>query len=90
MRIDPTIEIGEEFNLDNVAKEIRNKLLAKHPNLKVLLKLGSRGSAMITTDIVVQGNSVTALNPQVLKDYTIVDTVGAGDCFTGAFAVRHS
>lgn len=30
------------------------------------------------------------LNPQVLKHYKIIDTVGAGDCFTGAFAVKHS
>ena len=30
------------------------------------------------------------LNPQVLKDYKIIDTVGAGDCFTGAFTVKHS
>lgn len=29
-------------------------------------------------------------NEEVLKDFKIVDTVGAGDCFTGAFAVKHS
>ena len=34
--------------------------------------------------------TITMLNPQVLKDYKIIDTVGAGDCFTGAFAVKHS
>jgi len=33
---------------------------------------------------------VTAINPNVLQDYKIIDTVGAGDCFTGAFAVKHS
>jgi ribokinase len=38
----------------------------------------------------VKGEVVTAINPQVLHDYKIIDTVGAGDCFTGAFAVRHS
>jgi sugar/nucleoside kinase (ribokinase family) len=29
-------------------------------------------------------------NEEVLKDFKIIDTVGAGDCFTGAFAVKHS
>lgn len=56
----------------------------------MLLKLGSKGSAIVTSDLLVRGEVVTALNPTVLKDYTIIDTVGAGDCFTGAFAVKHS
>jgi len=34
--------------------------------------------------------TVSTLNPKALDAYKIVDTVGAGDCFTGAFAVRHS
>ena len=34
--------------------------------------------------------AVSKVNPKVLQDYKIVDTVGAGDCFTGAYAVRHS
>jgi sugar/nucleoside kinase (ribokinase family) len=33
---------------------------------------------------------VTSINSKILEDYKIIDTVGAGDCFTGAFAVRHS
>jgi ribokinase len=90
LRIDPTMQIGEEFVLEDAAQEIRSKLLASYPNLKVLLKLGSKGSAIITTDLAVQGHSATAINSEVLKDYKIVDTVGAGDCFTGAFAVKHS
>lgn len=45
---------------------------------------------MITCKHAVMGPSVTAVNPKVLDNYKIVDTVGAGDCFTGAFAVRHS
>jgi ribokinase len=56
----------------------------------VLLKLGSKGSAIITKDISSWGKTVTMVNPQVLKDYKIIDTVGAGDCFTGAFTVKHS
>jgi sugar/nucleoside kinase (ribokinase family) len=90
LRLDPTIEIGEHFSLEVAAEEIRKKLISKHPNLKVLLKLGSKGSAIITPELAVQGDVVTSLNPDVLKDFKIVDTVGAGDCFTGAFSVRHS
>ena len=29
-------------------------------------------------------------NKKILSEFPIVDTVGAGDCFTGAFAVKHS
>jgi ribokinase len=56
----------------------------------VLLKLGSKGSAIITKDIFVKGEVVTHINHGILNDYKIIDTVGAGDCFTGAFAVKHS
>jgi sugar/nucleoside kinase (ribokinase family) len=76
--------------LELITKEIRSKLLAKHPNLRVLLKLGSKGSAIITSSVFVRGDVVTSINKDILKDYKIIDTVGAGDCFTGAFAVRHS
>lgn len=33
---------------------------------------------------------VTKTNHEILKKYKIFDTVGAGDCFTGAFAVKLS
>ena len=62
----------------------------KHPALKILLKLGSQGAAVVTADTAVRGESVTMLFPDVLKSHKIIDTVGAGDCFTGAFVVRHS
>ena len=29
------------------------------------------------------------INPAVLNDYKIIDTTGAGDCFTAAFFVRY-
>ena len=71
-------------------EEIRIKLIKKHPKLKVLLKLGSKGSAMVTDKHFVLGPVPSEINPKVLEDFKIVDTVGAGDCFTGAFAVIHS
>lgn len=91
MRLDSSIVIEEgKLDLPAIAGEIRSKLIAKHPNLRVLLKLGSKGSAIITSEVLVRGDVVTGLNPAILQDYSIIDTVGAGDCFTGAFAVRHS
>jgi sugar/nucleoside kinase (ribokinase family) len=30
----------------------------------------------------------TKINPSVLKSYKIIDTVGAGDCFTSAFCTK--
>lgn len=89
-RIDETIKITKDLHIDEIATELRQKLLAKHPNLKVLLKLGSKGSAIVTSTVQVRGDVVTAINPAVLEEYKIIDTVGAGDCFTAAFAVRHS
>ena len=91
LRLDSSIVIEEgKVDLPVIANEIRSKLLTKHANLRVLLKLGSKGSAIITSEVVVKGDVVTAINPSILQEYSIVDTVGAGDCFTGAFAVRHA
>jgi ribokinase len=91
LRLDSSIVIPEDkLDLEAIAGEIRGKLLAKHPSLKVLLKLGSKGSAIVTSEVLVRGEVVTSINKSVLADYRIIDTVGAGDCFTGAFAVRHS
>ena len=44
----------------------------------------------MSRDEFVEGPVTTASNPQVLKDYNIIDTVGAGDCFTASYVVRHS
>ena len=52
--------------------------------------MGSRGSAVISIDKFIRGQVVVQVNPAIINDYKIIDTVGAGDCFTGAFAVRHS
>jgi len=84
------LRIDESINKENVVEEIRKKLIEKHPNLRVLLKLGSHGASIITKDYYVQCEVATKVNPHVLDEYKIIDTVGAGDCFTGAFAVRHS
>lgn len=45
---------------------------------------------MVTTHHYVQAEVATKANPAVLEEYKIIDTVGAGDCFTGAYAVKHA
>lgn len=56
----------------------------------MLLKMGSHGARIITQTIDVSVTVVTKLNPEVSKEYQIVNTVGAGDCFTSAFVIRFS
>ncbi len=52
--------------------------MTKFPNLTFILKMGSKGSRFISNTHDVYANVATALNPNILKDYTIIDTVGAG------------
>ena len=82
------LRIQADIDISNPAEEIRTKILNKYPNLKVLLKLGSKGSAIITKEHFVEVPVVTTSNPAILENYKIEDTVGAGDCFTGAFMVK--
>lgn len=58
--------------------EIRTKLIAKYPNLTFVLKMGSKGSRVITDKHDVYVNVITKLNKHVREDYKIIDTVGAG------------
>ena len=53
------------------------------------MKLGSNGSAYISKLKEIKMKTVTELNPSILKEYKIIDTTGAGDCFTAAFSVRY-
>lgn len=58
--------------------------------MTIVLKLGSKGSAVLSKDQFIMVKSVTELKPEILKEHKIVDTTGAGDCFTSAFCVRYS
>jgi len=69
---------------------IKDVLLKRNPNLKVLLKLGSKGCEMITKDYDIPMSVVGTYNKQIMEDYKIVNTTGAGDCFTAAFMVKYS
>jgi len=50
---------------------------------EVLVKLGSKGSMLAQKTL--DGVSIT--RQQVIKAEKVVDTTGAGDCFTAAYAV---
>lgn len=82
------LRIAPGLNIEDPVAEIRGKIISKYPKLKVLLKLGSKGSTLITDKIHIHGDVATKLNKKVLEKYKIVDTVGAGDCFTSAFCVK--
>lgn len=69
--------LGVPFG-DNIVEIVRSKLLNKYPKLKVLLKLGAQGCAIITTDTYVKCPAITHYNENILKDYKIVDVTGAG------------
>ncbi len=74
--------------MDNPVETIRSKIISKYPGLKVLLKLGVKGSKLITDKFEIHANVATKINPSVLQKYKIIDTVGAGDCFTSAYCVK--
>lgn len=61
-----------------------------HPNLRVLLKQGEFGSTMFYKgeDGHVQETHKPAYDFKDFPELKLVDTTGAGDCFTGAFAVK--
>ena len=58
------------------------KLFEKHGNLRLLMKEGSAGATLIRTGV---SEHCDAYEPS--STYQIVDTTGAGDTFTAAYAV---
>lgn len=58
--------------------------------MRVLLKLGSKGCNFISNTLNIEMPSAPGFNENILNDYKIVDTTGAGDCFTGAFFVKYN
>lgn len=53
------------IDVDNPIEEVRTKIIGKYPNLKVILKLGTKGSKIITDKIHVHGDVATKINPKV-------------------------
>ena len=59
-------------------KRLRDELLSKYENLNVVLKLGEHGSMFVNQDLRIYMPAVTQFFPQILEDYKIIDTTGAG------------
>jgi ribokinase len=83
------IKNGTEFDLFsdesviNVCNTIRDE--SGNKTLEFLIKLGSKGSLFLTNE-----NKIYRQKAINLNSYKIIDTTGAGDCFTGAFVGKYS
>lgn len=77
---------NEKVDVDNLKKTV----LDKHKNLRLLIKLGSKGSQFISNTIEdLKVPAVTEMNKRILQENDIVDTTGAGDCYTAAFFTKY-
>ncbi len=84
--------IGKKLNGDNLDKDIET-FLRQYPTMKLLLKKGEFGSALYYLEDPSKPDtspmhliSKPAYDFSNFPDLKLVDTTGAGDCFTGAFA----
>lgn len=71
-------DMSEEDHIESMAENF--------PNLNILLKLGADGSSYIHLKKESEDLTVKAVSDH--KGKSIIDTTGAGDTFTGAFAVE--
>ena len=58
--------------------------------MRILLKLGDKGCHYISNSLDIRIKSAPEYNKEILNDNQIVDTTGAGDCFTAAFFVKYN
>jgi len=74
---------GLKTDTDKQAERAARKLLGLCPSMEaVLVKRGAKGSLLVSGD----PDGFVLLQPAV-KAKSVVDTTGAGDCFTAAFAI---
>jgi len=74
--------LESESDFINACLEIRKKY--DNSSLEFLIKLGAKGAMFITKD-----NIIYKQNAFSIKSMPIVDTTGAGDCFTGSFSGKY-
>ena len=77
--------MDSSFDKDLTSEENALKLIEGFPLLSMLLKLGSKGSVFISNE-----DHQCIYSPAVTnhKSRNIIDTIGAGDCYTAAFATK--
>ena len=71
---------------DGAVQAAAEALLAMGPHA-VLVKRGSRGAMLVTKGGETSGDTLTVTTIPAFPVSRVVDTTGAGDCFTGAYAV---
>jgi ribokinase len=76
-----TIDIHKDEEIISELKHLQE--ISGNKELSLLLKLGSKGCAWV------DNNGVKRQAALHFDDIPIVDTTGAGDCFTGAFATKY-
>lgn len=81
--------IHKKVSSDDSLKQEIVEFISKYPKIKLLLKQGEHGSAFYSMD---ENQVVTEIHKPAYSfkdhpDLKLVDTTGAGDCFTGAFAL---
>ena len=62
-------------------------LCEKHDKLSILSKEGANGATLITKD---RDQGIVSFNEIPEDDLKIINTTGAGDTFTAAFAVKEN
>lgn len=72
------IEVGKLIGQAYSEDVIRAKLLDKSPNLRVVLRLGANGCAVVTQNLYIKLPVISFANPQILSDHKIIDVTGGG------------
>lgn len=75
------VDLKNDRELIAVIESLRQR--SNNKNLEFLLKLGSKGASYIDKD-----NKIHHQNALHFDDLPIVDTTGAGDCFTASFTAK--
>ena len=75
------IDIKDTNKLIEALEEMRT--ISNNKELCLLLKLGSKGSLYID-----ETNNIIKQSAFLFEDMPILDTTGAGDCFTASFATQ--
>jgi ribokinase len=75
------VNVEDDKEIIKALEEMRDKSANK--KLCLLLKLGSKGCLFVDVD-----NKIYKQRAMNFDDLPIVDTTGAGDCFTGAFVTQ--
>ena len=75
--------VSSKYDIDGALQLLRSKAVGLNESASLLLKMGEKGAMFVTPKM-----EKVEQSAMELKEDQIVDTTGAGDCFTGSFAVE--